>query len=142
MSVSRYNVSRNRDGVDLERLAKAASTAFVENQFVTYNASSQLIPAVPTSTYIVGVGLERVTSSDANYADNSFYEYDQPSEGDKFVADIDSTSGVNVGDEKAINNAGQVRGGAVSTDQPTIRILGILPNNKVIITFKSFTNKS
>lgn len=51
---------------------KAASTAFVANSLVTENSDDDtIIPATSGSAFVIGIGLQKITSADADYASNT-----------------------------------------------------------------------
>lgn len=124
MSVFRSDVNANKTGINLERNAKAASTAIVENTFLTLDASGNLIPAVAASTFIVGVSVERVTATDDNYASTDELGYDEPREGERFIVDVDDagTVGFVPGVTRAIVDAGTVKAAVPGADVPLVRI--------------------
>ena len=146
MSVFRSDVNADKTGVNLKYGPKTASTVMVENQFVTRDAAGRILPAANTSTYILGIGVERVQAADANYADNSQIGYDEPREGERFIVDVDdaSTAGFVPGVERALLNAGTVKAAAISGgDVATVVVHKVFAaTDQAEVTIKSLTNKS
>lgn len=141
MSVFRYDVAGDKTGVNLRRAPKKASTAITENTLLARDSAGRLQPATDTSTNIVGVSMERVTSADSNYAATSDIVYDEPREGDLFVIDVDdtTTSGFVPGVSRALNNAGQVKAAALDgvDDVATVTLVKILSNTSAVFTIKT-----
>lgn len=72
---------------------KAASTAFTDGNFVTFDGSGHVIPATSTSASILGVGRRTVASGDSDYASTTLYPVQVPIE--KYVTwYADTTTGV------------------------------------------------
>lgn len=140
MSITRYEPNDAQSALNLKRLPKTASTAFAENTLVSL-ASGKLRPTVAADDgTVVGVVVERVTSADANYASTDLIGYDEAREGDVFIVDTDAGT-VAPGDEKTINNAGQLKTGAIGADKAIFRVVRQLPGNKALVTLITNSNK-
>lgn len=109
-------VKRIKGESNIEMLAKKASTAFSAGMFVTYDAATGFIkPLVATDPDVMGICLQKITSTDADYASNTRIQVDQLGEG--VVLEIDITAGT-----LAATDEGQffkMDTGAVSIDAGT-----------------------
>ncbi len=137
MAVSRYDVNGTKTGVNLKYEQKRASTAITENTLVTRHTDGRITPAVNTSTFVLGVAVERVTSANADFAATSVIGYDAAREGEEFIMDVDDggTVGFQAGVARSLINAGTIKAAAPSGgDVATVRVKKVLPNNQAIVT--------
>lgn len=136
----------DKTGVNLVRDPKKASTAITENTLLTLDSAGRLTPAVNASTFIKGVSVERVATTDAGYAATSELAVDEPREGDLFVMDVDdtATSGFVPGVLRTINDAGEVKAAALNgtTDVGLVRVHKILSATSAVVSFITLTNQS
>lgn len=140
MSAKRYQPSISGSGVNLRTIPKAASTAMTENTLGTIDANGRLTPATATSTALLGLIVRRVASTDTDYADTSTVMCDEARDGDTFEMDIDSSTGVDKGDQKTLISASQVKGAAPAVGERTlVNIVEVLSATKVVVTLKTFT---
>lgn len=142
MSVSRYTVNADKTGVNLQYAEKKASTAITENTLLTVDAAGRLTPATATSTFIKGVAVKRVTSSDADYASTTVVPYDEPREGELFVIAVDdtSTSGFAPGVVRSLNDAGEVQAAAASGGEiGLVRVHKILSATSAVVSLVTQT---
>lgn len=109
MSVFRFRASQTHNGQSLKQIEKKASTALVANTFVSYDAAGRVTPATAASTSIVGIIQEGVATTDANYATTDKVVVDIPREGDEFIVDIDTVTGVIQGSEVTLTGAGTAK---------------------------------
>lgn len=145
MSVSRFTVNGTKTGVNIQYAPKAASTAITPNSLVTRDANGRLIPAVPASTYIAGVAIERVASTDPDFAATTDIAFDEPREGDQFVMAVDdtATSGFVPGVTRTIVNATTVKAAAIAGgEEPLVRVHRILSATSAVVSFITQTNRS
>lgn len=144
MSVTRYKVNATKTGVNLGYAPKKASTAMTEHTLLTLDTAGRLTPATDASTFIAGVAVVRVTSADADYASTTEIPYDVPAEGELFVMDVDdtTTSGFVAGVTRTINDAGEVKAAAITTEEPLVRIHKILSDTSAVVSFITLTNQS
>lgn len=143
MSVSRYTVNADKTGVNLQYAQKKASTAMTEGTLLALDSAGRLEPATATDTFIKGIAVTRVASTDADYASTTTIAYDEPREGELFVMDVDNTAtaGFVPGVIRTINNAGEVKAAALngSTDRGTVRIHKILSATSAVVSFVTQT---
>lgn len=83
MSVKRYNGDPN-----IQPFAKKASTTFAQGSLVVVDANGFLDKAVAGSTSVLGVCMETVLATDADYAGTRMLAVDIPKRGDQFIADV------------------------------------------------------
>ncbi len=139
MSVNRRDLGTSVPSVQMQYAPKAASTVITENTLLTRDAAGRLIPAVPTSTSVVGVGLSRVNATDSDYAATSLKAYDEAREGDVFLMDIVSTASVVPGLAMTILNAGTINNFAGIGVQTQVVIKRVVSSTKVEVTLKTPT---
>lgn len=137
MSVSRFRSASDGRSMDLDYRNKKASTVIVPNTLLTLDSAGQLIPAVTTSLFTVGVAVQAVAATDPNYAAVEEIQFDSAKDGDEFIMDVDSavTAGFVAGVERAVNNAGQIKAAAPSAGNGRlVRIKKVLlDSNQAIV---------
>lgn len=139
MAVSRRDLGTGIAGINPQYAPKAASTVITENTLLARDASGRLIPAVPSSTSVVGVALSRVTAADTDYTATSLKAYDEPREGDVFLMDIVNTTSVVPGLAMTLLNAGTINTFANIGAQTQVVIKRIVSATKVEVTLKTPT---
>lgn len=114
MSVSRYRPTSDGRAHNIAYGAKKASTAIALNELLTLDSNGQLLPATTASTFVVGVSLTTVLSTDDNYATTDQIQYDAALDGDEFIMNVDeaSTSGFVAGVERAIVDSKNIKSAA------------------------------
>lgn len=137
MAVKRFNLSTSPQGVNLEYQEKAASTDFSGKGLVTDDADGNLVPASATDSYVKGIGIQKVTSNDEDYADNSMKAYDEAREGDRFIIDIDDDTGVDIGDELTLADAETATNASLTAGQFALLVVKkVLGDNQIVATLK------
>jgi len=66
---------------------KAASTAYAPGNWLTYDGSGHVVSLFPTG-YVAGLCLEKVTSSDSDYASTRPISIDVPTPADEFLMPV------------------------------------------------------
>jgi len=72
---------------DLDYVPKAASTAFNVGDFISYNGTGEAKPLDPTEP-VLGLCLEKITSSDSDYASIRDIPYQRAMENYKFLITV------------------------------------------------------
>ena len=145
MAIFRNTVSQGNTGVNLRYAPKKSSTVLTPNTLLTVEAGTGfLIPAVPASTYVKGLAVERVASTDPDFAATTEIGYDEPREGEVFIMDVDNTAtgGFVPGVSRALINAGLIKAAVPGADIPLVRIHKILPGNQAVVSLITMTNNS
>lgn len=144
MAVSRYTVGTLNTGVNLRMAPKKASTAMTINTLLGVEvATGQMIPLVPTLTFVKGVAVERIVSTDGDFAAITEIAYDEPREGELFVMDVDNTGTALFvpGVSRTIINAGLIKAAAKGAGEFNfVRIHRILPGNQAVVSLITLTN--
>jgi hypothetical protein len=138
MAAKRFNISTGTPGVNLQYKPKAASTAFSGQGLVTYDSDGNITPATSDSTFVIGIGLQKVTSSDDDYADTSLKAIDEARPSDRFIMDIDSATGVDRGDELGLDDAETVNSAALAAGENALVVIDeVLQDDQVVVTLKT-----
>lgn len=129
----RYNSEPN-----IQPYKKKASTAFSKNALVAFDSDGYIIPATASSTIngLVGVILQDVASTDADYASATMVPVDVPRRlEDQFVADNVTTSAAqtDVGETVELVNSLTINVGE-TTNNPLVRVEKVLTASKVVVS--------
>jgi hypothetical protein len=81
--IKRYNGDPN-----IQMYKKKVSTTFSEGSLVVVDVNGFLDKAVAGTTAVLGVCMQTVLATDANYAVSDYIGVDVPRRGDQFVADV------------------------------------------------------
>lgn len=133
-----------------EPFAKTASVAIASNSVLGFDGTSGYVrQANPASVRIAGISLNKVTSSDADYAANSMISVIQPGDFDIFEADVTGTATqANVGEQYDVNTNTDGTAQTVNlsgTTYKTITVVGFISASKVLVKFNgnyAFANKA
>ncbi len=82
--------SKNRQP-NIQVSAKKASTAFAIESVVAIDSNGFIAPAVAASANIAGISLEKVVSTDSDYASTRAIAFDYPRPGERFVMEFNTT---------------------------------------------------
>lgn len=136
MSVSRYRSASDGRSMDIAYGNKKASTAIALNELLTLDSNGQLIPAISTSKFVVGVSLSTVLATDENYATTDEIQYDAARDGDLFIMSVNdaATAGFVAGVERAIVNSGQIKGAAAGAGEGRlVRVKKVLTDDDLAV---------
>lgn len=132
MAIERRNNAKN-----VQFFAKAASTAIGIDDILTINAAGFVAPAVAASANLIGLSMERVASTDSDFAGTRKISVDVPSGAQQFIIDTTGASVAQtmVGEFFDLSNSTTLNVGAAGTVKhcKVLEILGTGAGAKVVV---------
>lgn len=127
-----------KDGVaNIRRYQKAASTVFTKGMFCAINGSGFVIPATSASTVAAKIGViqKDVSSTDTDYAQNTYVEIDVPIiKYDWFIADVGAGSAVQADVNQMFNLVDANNVDLTTQTIGNVKVEQILSTSKVVVS--------
>lgn len=114
-----YQLTGSSADWEIQYFRKKASTAFTPNLPVSRTSADETIePTVAATTTVTGIGLQQITSADADYASETLIAVAIPkTDGAQFESDTSADIAVtDIGEFMDLTNAGLVDPAASTTD--------------------------
>lgn len=119
--------------------AKAASTAMAVNEILTINSSGFVTPAVAASANLIGLSMQKIASTDTDYASNTKIEVDVPTGAQNYIIDTTGAAVAQtmVGEFFDLSDSTTLNVGAAATVKhcKVLEILGTGSGAKVVVAF-------
>lgn len=134
MAILRQNNQKN-----VQMIAKAASTAIAVDEILTISAAGFVTPAVAASANLIGLSMERVASTDTDFAGTRKIQIDVPTGAQPFI--LDTTGGAvaqtMVGEFFDLSNSTTLNVGVAATVKhfKVLDILGTGSGARVLVAF-------
>lgn len=134
MAILRQNNQKN-----VQMIAKAASTAIAVDEILTISAAGFVTPAVAASANLIGLSMERVASTDTDFASTRKIQIDVPSGAQTFILDTagGAVAQTMVGEFFDLSNSTTLNVGVAATVKhfKVLDILGTGSGARVLVAF-------